>query len=55
MQNQPRTECSKKSTAEQLWLQYFNNVLFNKGLITEQDRNKMANAIGSRNSSLPLQ
>ena len=55
MQERPRSKSTKKNTAEQIWLQYFNNVLFEKGLITEQDRNKMANEIKSRKSFLPLQ
>lgn len=55
MQERPRTESTKKNTAEQIWLQYFNNVLFEKGLITEQDKNKLANTIKSRKSFLPLQ
>lgn len=55
MQDRPRATSTKKNTAEQIWLQYFNNVLFEKGLITEQDKNKMANEIKSHKSFLPLQ
>ena len=55
MQERLRSESTKKNTAEQIWLQYFNNVLFEKGLITEQDRNKMVNSIKSHHSFLPLQ
>ena len=55
MQDRPQATSIKKNTAEQIWLQYFNNVLFEKGLITEQDKNKLANTIKSRKSFLPLQ
>ena len=54
-QDRPRTESTKKNTAERTWLLYFNDVLFEKGLITEQDKNKMANAIASRKPFMPLQ
>lgn len=54
MQDRPRVT-STKNTAEQIWLQYFNNVLYEKGLITEQDKTKMANEIKSHKSFLPLQ
>lgn len=29
----------------EIWLTYFNKVLFEKGLITEKEKNKMANLI----------
>lgn len=32
----------KKRLAEQIWLAYFNQILFEKGIITEKERNKMA-------------
>lgn len=31
--------------AREIWLSYFNKVLFEKGLITEKEKNKMANLI----------
>ena len=31
----------KQVMAEQAWLNYFNKVLFEKGLITERERNKL--------------
>lgn len=31
--------------AREIWLTYFNKVLFEKGLITEKEKNKMANLI----------
>ncbi len=39
----------KKSLAEQLWLHYFNTTLCEKGLITEAQRNRISNMIGTRN------
>ena len=41
----------KKSLAEQMWLSYFNHVLFEKGLISEQERNRMQNMINTRKPS----
>lgn len=40
----------KKTIGEQLWLHYFNQVLFERGVITEDERNRMANRINGRNS-----
>ena len=34
--------------AEEIWLNYFNNYLFEKQAITEDERNKMKNQISSR-------
>ena len=42
-------EWQKKYMAEQLWLDYFNQTLYEKGLITESERNRMSNKIASRN------
>lgn len=39
----------KKCLAEQLWLHYFNATLYEKGLITETQRNRISNKIGTRN------
>lgn len=39
------TTAVKKILAEELWLDYFNNVLFEKTLITESERNKMKRLI----------
>lgn len=39
----------KKCLAEQLWLYYFNTTLYEKGLITETQRNRISNMIGMRN------
>lgn len=38
----------KKRMAEELWLDYFNRVLFEKGVITERERNRMALLIENR-------
>ena len=35
----------KKAYAEQVWLDYYNRVLFDAGLITESERNLMKNKI----------
>ena len=32
---------NRQATIEQLWLNYFNDTLYAKGLITEDERNKM--------------
>ena len=36
-----------KRVAEQLWLEYFNNYLFEHGVITEKERNRMVSAIAA--------
>ena len=46
------TEGKKQSVLDQLWLTYYNDTLYAKGLITEQERNKMRVKIRNRNSSL---
>lgn len=40
----------KKCLVEQLWLHYFNATLFEKGLITETQRNRIGNIISSRDT-----
>lgn len=37
----------RETLAKELWLIYFNNVLYNKGMITEKQRNQMKNKITS--------
>lgn len=44
-------EQQKKLMAEEMWLQYFNQSLFIKGVITEAERNRIANMIASRGIS----
>ena len=42
----------KKETAVRLWLSYYNRVLFEKGVITEQERSRMELKINNRKESL---
>lgn len=42
------TEKQKQSIIEQLWLTYYNDTLYAKGLITEDQRNKMRILIRKR-------
>ena len=46
-QRKPAPEQAKKELAEQLWLSYYNQVLFEAGLITEAERNRMKNKISA--------
>ena len=46
-QKKPSPERAKKELAEQLWLSYYNQVLFEAGLITETERNRMKNKIST--------
>lgn len=41
-------EQRRRSAAEQLWLHYYNQTLYDKGLITESERNRMTNKINAR-------
>lgn len=45
------TEQQKKLMAEEMWLHYFNQSLFMRGVITEAERNRIANMIASRGMS----
>ncbi len=45
------SEYEKQSVIEKLWLIYFNDTLYEKGLITETERNHMANKIHARKPS----
>jgi len=38
----------KRLVAEEIWLSYFNDYLFQKQIISETERNKMKNLIGRR-------
>lgn len=42
------TEQKKRSIMEQLWLTYYNDTLYEQGVITEDERNKMRIKIKSR-------
>lgn len=50
--NKKMTEQKKQAIIEQLWLTYYNDTLFAKGLITEEQRNKMRIKIKSRSASV---
>ena len=47
IQRKPSPEQAKKELAKQLWLSYYNQVLFEAGLITEAERNRMKNKISA--------
>ena len=42
----------RRSIMEQLWLTYYNDTLYEKGIITEDERNKMRIKIKSRTRHL---
>lgn len=44
-------EAAKRSVVEKMWLNYYNNVLLEKGLITESQYRKMRVSINSRKPS----
>lgn len=48
---QGMNEQKKQAVIEQLWLTYYNDTLFAKGLITEEQRNKMRVMIKSRTTA----
>lgn len=52
--NPGSTQEQQKRMAEALWLRYFNQTLFEKGLITETERNRMATLISRRESTEKL-
>lgn len=41
-------EQQKKTIVEEAWLKYYNQVLFEKGMITERERNLMIHKIDAR-------
>ena len=41
-------EQQKKVIVEEVWLKYYNQVLFEKGLITEREKNLMIHKIDAR-------
>ena len=45
------SEQKKRAIREQLWLTYYNDALFAKGLITEEQRNKMSVTINCRTTT----
>ena len=44
-------EAKRRSVVEKMWLNYFNNSLLEKGLITETQHRKMKTQISSRKLS----
>lgn len=48
----PMSEKQKQSILERLWLTYYNDTLYEKGVITEAERNKMRVKIKTRASSM---
>ena len=46
------TEQKKQSVLEKLWLTYYNDTLYEKGVITEEERNRMRIRIKNRASSM---
>lgn len=47
------SKTQKNAVAEQIWLLYFNRYLYERGIITEKERNKMIHSITSR-KSIPI-
>lgn len=48
---QGMNEQKKQAVIEQLWLTYYNDTLFAKGMITENQRNRMRLMIKSRTAA----
>lgn len=48
---QGMNEQKKQAVIEQLWLTYYNDTLFAKGMITEDQRNRMRLMIKSRTAA----
>ena len=48
MNNIPSVRLTKKQAMEQAWLLYYNQVLFEQGVISEDKRNKMKHLIHTR-------
>ena len=42
-----QAKAMRENLAKELWLIYFNNVLYDKGMITERERNQMKNKISA--------
>ena len=48
MAEQKRTDdVREQQMARQIWLEYFNSYLYERGLITEKERNRMVSAIAA--------
>ncbi len=50
-ENMQAKQEQKRLMAETLWLNYFNQTLYEKGFLTEGQRNRLRLAIGSRKPS----
>ncbi len=48
MKKQQSMEQQKKSVRDQIWLLYYNQYLYDHGVITERERNRMKNKINTR-------
>lgn len=48
---QQSNEQKKKAVAERIWLNYYNQYLYEHGFITELERNRMKNLIECRKPS----
>ena len=48
-------EEEKKQAVEAAWLNYFNKILYEQSIITEQQRNQIANKIATRKPSAAKQ
>lgn len=51
MPDKESAEARRTALAQELWLQYFNQTLYQKGIITQAQRDWMKNRIGSRKPS----
>lgn len=47
MSERKSNEQRRKETAAKVWLSYYNRVLYEKGIITERERNRIALKIDS--------
>lgn len=49
------SEAEKQNVIDKLWLNYYNDTLFARGLISESDRNRMRNRISQRKPGIGLE
>ncbi|MDE7220538.1 MAG: hypothetical protein K2O45_13120 [Oscillospiraceae bacterium] len=40
-ESRPASSVQKKQEAAKIWLSYYNRILYEKGIISEQERNRM--------------
>jgi len=48
VQNSSTSETAKQNVVEKMWLNYYNNILFDKGLITKEQHRRMKKYISTR-------